>query len=179
MTVEFAGFKRRLTAYCIDFLPILFVVAWVFYTFFGFDEVLARYRVDDPDARASFIATRTTIRNVAVLVYLVYAAAAESSAARGTLGKQLMGIAVVGPGGGRVSWPVAIQRNLLKPLSGAVCGLGYLAILWSPERRAWHDRIADTWVVQTAGPAGHQTEVRADSANLPAGPPARPPADYS
>jgi uncharacterized RDD family membrane protein YckC len=38
--MRFAGFWRRVLAYLVDILPITFVVAVVFYTFFGFDRTL-------------------------------------------------------------------------------------------------------------------------------------------
>lgn len=156
--MQYAGFKRRLAAYCIDVIPITCFVAWVCYVFFGFDEALARHQAGDRDDAGEHLpyrAYRSLIRDVSLLVYLAYSAAAECSALQGTFGKHLVGIAVVGPDGGRVSWRVALRRNAFKPVSSAACGLGYLAILWSPDRQAWHDWFAGTRVVRTGG-----TEVR-------------------
>jgi uncharacterized RDD family membrane protein YckC len=41
----------------------------------------------------------------------------------------------------------AFRRMLAIPLSLLPAGLGFLAILLSPERRGWHDRIAGTTVL--------------------------------
>jgi uncharacterized RDD family membrane protein YckC len=41
----------------------------------------------------------------------------------------------------------ALKRIVAVPLSLLPLGLGFFAILLSPERRGWHDRIAGTVVV--------------------------------
>ena len=41
----------------------------------------------------------------------------------------------------------ALRRLLANPLSLLPLGLGYLAIVLSPRRRGWHDRLAGTTVV--------------------------------
>jgi uncharacterized RDD family membrane protein YckC len=47
----------------------------------------------------------------------------------------------------------SIKRLLAIPLSIIPLGLGYFAILLSPERHGWHDRIAGTTVVYDEEPA--------------------------
>ena len=65
-----------------------------------------------------------------------------------TPGKMLVGIKVVDgegaiPGVGR-----AIMREVIgKFISAIVFDLGYLWVLWDPNRQAWHDKIAGTFVV--------------------------------
>lgn len=64
-----------------------------------------------------------------------------------TIGKKAMGIRVVSTGGGPVSVGSAFVRSLMKLVSGAVLLLGYLWMLWDPNRQTWHDKVAGTYVV--------------------------------
>jgi uncharacterized RDD family membrane protein YckC len=48
----------------------------------------------------------------------------------------------------------AVRRIVAIPVSLLAAGLGFFAILVSPERRGWHDRFADTTVVYDEEPAG-------------------------
>lgn len=148
--MPYAGFLRRLIAYVVDMIPITMAVAAVFYVFLGFDETLHRYLeggIRDVQARIEFLEARNIIRSRALVLYFVYSALLESSALRGTLGKRLMGIAVVDergrPLGIRQSW----RRNTTKVLSFLPLGLGCFWILWSPRGQGWHDSIARTLVV--------------------------------
>jgi uncharacterized RDD family membrane protein YckC len=42
-------------------------------------------------------------------------------------------------------------RVLVYPLSFLVLGLGLLGVVFNPQRRAWHDRLAKTTVVYDWG----------------------------
>ncbi len=46
-----------------------------------------------------------------------------------------------------LGWSDALRRLAAAALSLAPCGLGFLWILFDPERRAWHDRLSHTRVV--------------------------------
>ena len=35
-------------------------------------------------------------------------------------------------------------------VSGLACGLGYLWMLWDPQRQTWHDKAAGTYVVRVS-----------------------------
>jgi uncharacterized RDD family membrane protein YckC len=67
-----------------------------------------------------------------------------------TIGMGLLGIKVAQPDGERASVVRSIVRALALPLSFALCGLGFLGILFHPQRRALHDLIARTAVVYSA-----------------------------
>jgi uncharacterized RDD family membrane protein YckC len=64
-----------------------------------------------------------------------------------TPGMRLLSIHLDVNGSREIGLRRAIRRLLAIPLSLLPAGLGFLAILLSPERRAWHDRIAGTTVV--------------------------------
>ena len=145
-----AGFWRRFAAYLLDVLPITLVVAAIFYSFLGFDRTIARYLHGGPrdhPARAAFLRERNQIRNLSLVVYIVYAAAFEASALKATPGKRLLGMRVTDAAGGPAGVGQAVVRNTTKLVSAAPCGLGFLWAAWSPQKRAWHDYAAGTRVV--------------------------------
>lgn len=64
----------------------------------------------------------------------------------GTPGKMLMGLRVVTPLGGSLSVIHAFGRYLAFWLSALTLGLGFLMVLFDPQRRALHDHLAGTRV---------------------------------
>jgi uncharacterized RDD family membrane protein YckC len=76
----------------------------------------------------------------------VYATLAHALAGA-TLGKRLLGLAVVGPDGRRPSLARSAARAALSLASAALLGLGLLLALFTRSGRALHDFAARTWVV--------------------------------
>ena len=65
-----------------------------------------------------------------------------------TPGKMLVGIKVVDEEGAIPGLGRAIMREVIgKFISAIVFDVGYLWVLWDPNRQAWHDKIAGTFVV--------------------------------
>jgi uncharacterized RDD family membrane protein YckC len=64
-----------------------------------------------------------------------------------TPGMRLLSIHLEASGSREIGLRRAVRRLLAVPLALVPAGLGFLAILLSPERRGWHDRIAGTTVV--------------------------------
>jgi uncharacterized RDD family membrane protein YckC len=120
-----ASFGRRLVAYLIDSV-IYLVVYGVFYAIGG--EALG------------------TI--VGLLFGLAYFTFFEGGPRGQTLGKMALGIRVVDfSTGGPIGYGRGIVRYLGRIVSGIVCLLGYLWMLWDREKQTWHDKIATTVVV--------------------------------
>ncbi len=65
-----------------------------------------------------------------------------------TIGKLAMGIRVVTANGAPVPVGMAFARAGMKIVSGAALGLGYLWMLWDPDKQTWHDKVAKTYVVK-------------------------------
>ncbi len=129
----------------------------VFYLFFGFDETMQRYlhrRSGDVQARFDFLVQRNRIRNLALSLYFIYCGLMEASPLRGTVGKWIMGIQVVGAGGRPLTAGQISLRNAVKPFSFLVFGLGCLRVAWSPQKRAWHDSAAGSYVIFRSGAKG-------------------------
>ena len=85
------------------------------------------------------------------VLLLVYRVALWSWKAT-TVGGIICGLRVVRMDGKPLPFTAALVRGLASILSAAAAGLGWLWILWDPERQAWHDKIAGTVVVRV--PAG-------------------------
>jgi uncharacterized RDD family membrane protein YckC len=66
-----------------------------------------------------------------------------------TLGKMALGIRVYDftHGGGPIGYGRAFIRQIAQILSAVVFFLGYLWMLWDPEKQTWHDKIAGSVVV--------------------------------
>lgn len=65
-----------------------------------------------------------------------------------TVGGIICQLRLVRTDGGRIGFAEALVRGLSGIFSLAVAGLGFFWILRDPERQAWHDRIAGTYVVK-------------------------------
>jgi len=65
-----------------------------------------------------------------------------------TLGGIICQLRLVRTDGARVGFPDALIRGLTGIFSLSVFGLGFLWILRDPDRQAWHDRVAGTYVVK-------------------------------
>jgi uncharacterized RDD family membrane protein YckC len=64
-----------------------------------------------------------------------------------TVGKALFRLRVVGADHNAIGYGRALLR-WLATLATAPLVLGFLWVLWSREKRAWHDFIAGTWVIR-------------------------------
>ena len=49
--------------------------------------------------------------------------------------------------GSTIGYGGAFIRVIGKIVSGIACLLGYLWMLWDPEKQTWHDKFADSVVV--------------------------------
>jgi uncharacterized RDD family membrane protein YckC len=65
-----------------------------------------------------------------------------------TLGGVIMNLRVIRMDGYRLRFVDALVRGLSAIFSAIVVGLGFFWILRDPERQAWHDRIAGTYVLK-------------------------------
>jgi uncharacterized RDD family membrane protein YckC len=65
-----------------------------------------------------------------------------------TLGKRALGIRVIDfKAGGPIGYGRGLLRYIARFLSAIVVFIGYLWMLWDPEKQTWHDKIAGTVVV--------------------------------
>ena len=148
-TIEIAGVWRRSGAYLFDIVIIVGAVFATGYAWFGLDDVWREYH-DAPrefDAALRYYGARSIVRNVSLVLYVVYSGVMDASRLQGTLGKWLLGIGVVDCEGGRLTYQQSVLRNSTKVVS-FVLVIGLLVALRTPARQTWHDRVAGTLVVR-------------------------------
>jgi len=65
-----------------------------------------------------------------------------------TIGGIVCGLRVARLDGRPIDWPTAVTRALGSFLSFFIVGLGFIWVVFDPERQSWHDKIAGTVVVK-------------------------------
>lgn len=145
----YAGFWRRVAAYCVDIVPIVAVVVAIAYQVGEFDAVLANHFHDRSNfsGRLKFLVAQKIVCEASFLVYILYASLMESSRYQATVGKLVFHLKVINAVGGRPTLKNALARNWAKLFSWSVLCLGFLAIAFSRTKQGWHDKIAKTYVV--------------------------------
>jgi uncharacterized RDD family membrane protein YckC len=128
---RFASFGGRFMAYLIDAI-LLLLFRWLVALLFG----------------VPFRDTESGILWFGNLFGLLYFILLESGASQATIGKQLMHIKVVDEQGHRINVGTSVIRNLSKILSAFLLLIGFLLVLFNSKRRALHDIIARTYVVE-------------------------------
>ena len=119
-----AAFLERLAAFTLDLVLVMILV-----NIFDFD----RYHRDWPAS--------------AFLIALMYHVGFWTWKGT-TLGGIICQLRLVRVTGGSVQFADALVRGLTGIFSLVVLGLGFLWILKEPDRQAWHDRVAGTYVVK-------------------------------
>jgi uncharacterized RDD family membrane protein YckC len=143
-----AGFWRRAGAYAVDIGLVL--VAWTVVSVGVSLAVIATASgvlagaVDSSAVAQALALARTALLLVA---WAFYCAWQESSPARATLGKRLMGLVVVDRDGGRLSLPHAFGRHAAALLNWLTLTVGWLLAALPPGKCALHDHVAGTRVV--------------------------------
>jgi uncharacterized RDD family membrane protein YckC len=142
--LEFAGFWIRFAAYVVDALILtvvnlaLMAVAGIF--------VPVNVTTGEGDLGSVLL-----VQVVLMVIQLIVSCAYESwfvGRFGATPGKMACAIQVVRPDGGSVSYGRAVGRYFAKMLSGLIFGIGYLMAAFDEEKRALHDRLADTRVIR-------------------------------
>jgi uncharacterized RDD family membrane protein YckC len=88
---------------------------------------------------------------IGIAVGIAYSVYFIGSGSGQTPGMRLLGIrAIDAVSGGRVDYGRAFVRYLVAIGSGLACYLGYLWMLWDPEKQTWQDKVANTFVVPTS-----------------------------
>jgi uncharacterized RDD family membrane protein YckC len=150
----YAGFTSRAVALIIDYAIILLVgtftigaitlffdlaavqrfIQWVDSLLPGFD------RLFDWLTSARFAGLLFLLINYGYFVFFF-------STTGQTIGKSIMGLRVVTTDGKRMGVKRSFIRTLCYAVSLAPLGLGFLWVLGEDRRRAWHDKIAHTYVL--------------------------------
>lgn len=119
-----AGFWLRIAAYLIDGLVVGMVIE-IYNSFFGFNYYLA------------------------VGFYFAYKVFLECSKYQGTLGKGIMGLKVINYKGERISFDQSVRRYIGHVFSFMIFALGFVMIVFTPNKQGIQDFLAKTYVVKT------------------------------
>ncbi len=119
-----ATFAERLGALVLDAIAVAIVA-----------QLLSLDRHGDPGNR------------LIVLLALVYHVGFWTWRAT-TPGGMILQLRVARIDGKKLEFPESLVRGLTGIFSLVVAGLGFLWMLWDPERQTWHDRVAGTYVVK-------------------------------
>jgi uncharacterized RDD family membrane protein YckC/Tfp pilus assembly protein PilE len=141
--VVYAGFFRRWAALFLDQLiitiPLLvaLILLAVAFGLFGTDH----------NSETGF----AVLQSLYYLLYLItaglYYAGLESSKHQATFGKRALGIKVTDDAGNRISFTNALGRWAAASLSYLTCYIGFLMAAFTERKRALHDMVAGTLVV--------------------------------
>ena len=88
---------------------------------------------------------------VGALLSIAYFGYFEGQPAGQTIGKKAMSIRVIDfTNGASLEQSKAIVRAVVRYISGAACGIGFIWALFNKEKQTWHDLAAQTVVVPTS-----------------------------
>jgi uncharacterized RDD family membrane protein YckC len=123
---SYSGFFRRFIASIIDIFVIILLFVFIQLITENLDE--------------------TFFYVLFSLTMWIYFASQESSTRRGTVGKQAMNLIVTDLNGNRISFLQATKRFIMKILAAIPLFTGYLSILFTAKKQAFHDIVAKTVV---------------------------------
>ncbi|MGE7835825.1 RDD family protein [Viridibacillus arvi] len=84
---------------------------------------------------------------ILIIVGILYFVGLPATTWRGTVGKKVLGIEIVDTNGDTISIFRSIIRNIARIFSGLLLCLGYIIAAFHPQKRALHDLVANTYVV--------------------------------
>lgn len=148
---KYSNLLVRGLAFLIDVIPITVIVFLLTFQFTDFGEVWNAYMtqgVIDSHTRIEYTEWKNLIRFMSGVAYICYATLLESSAWRSTVGKRLVGIRVVDTDFKQLTMKAALKRNTSKVLSAIPLMIGFLSALFNEKQRAWHDKIAGSYVIE-------------------------------
>ena len=150
--IHYAGFWRRVAAYQLDSLILgvasyIVIIPVAMVMGLGLSSMQAQ-AASDP--AAMFAAMWPMLLVSYLLMFAIqaaYFACMHSRPAQATLGKMAVGIKATRPDGGRISFWRGVGRWAGLFLSAIPLGIGYLMAAFTDRKRALHDIVSDTVVV--------------------------------
>ena len=150
MKFELASFFKRLVAFLIDFLPILFVVVLVAISNFGYLETIQQLEKEPENFSAlkNYQMENYILGTIGLAIWIIYGIFMDASERQGTFGKQLLKIKVVNEKGERLTFEESFKRNVTKTISWNTFQIGFFWMLFDSKKQTWHDKIAGALVVE-------------------------------
>lgn len=143
--VRWGGFFRRACAFSVDLIVILALsLVMALLSYIGYKVGLSAHGRSVTGENIRPLLILLSWGGIGLMtIYFVLFHGMEGK----TVGKWLLGLKVVGAEQGAISY----RRALLRWLGAVVFAplvLGFLWVLWSREKRGWHDYLARTWVIR-------------------------------
>ncbi len=154
--VRYANFGQRFGALLIDgIIMVLLAVPFALAVVPFWETEWQDCTINGRSARCNNPVDKTIIAMLvlgglwylSILLYQLYFVATSGQ----TPGRKALNIKVVGLRTGLpIGWGRTLGRFLMASfVSGNVCWLGYLWHLWDDQKQTWHDKVADSIVIQT------------------------------
>lgn len=150
--VVYAGFWKRFAAIFIDGVAVG-IVTWIVQAvvmagFFGVGASFAqRSDFGGMISSAGVFGFMLGMVLLPLAMQAVYYAWMHSSSRQATLGKMAVGIKVTAENGQPISFARGLARYFATILSSLILGIGYLMAAFTDRKRALHDMVASTLVV--------------------------------
>lgn len=156
----YIGFWRRLCAFVVDIIIASIPAAFICAPFL-YNQVKSMTQLSEDDPAIAGLAF------LVILIYIfwiglnlvcfwLYFALLESGERQATFGKRLLGIKVIGKEGNRISFALATGRFFAKAISYATLYIGFIMAGLTNRKRALHDYIVQTYVVEQSFQAGDE-----------------------
>jgi uncharacterized RDD family membrane protein YckC len=136
---HYAGFASRLASLVVDVLAIVLL--------FDVAGRMVEYIVTAVSGKHFTVSEYPVAAAIALAVWAFVYCAYPLAVNGRTFGMAVAGVRVVRPDGSPLDTRHAVFRMLAFPLSFLTLGIGFLMILSNRDRRALHDRVAQTAVV--------------------------------
>ena len=143
--VRWGGFFRRALAFLIDaVVVVLLAIVMGLLSYIGYKVGLAGHgrTVTWENSMPLMLILTCAWMSLATGYFVVFHGMEGK-----TIGKWLLGLRVVGAERESISYKQAFLR-WLGTIGFAPLVLGFLWVLWSREKRGWHDFLARTWVIR-------------------------------
>jgi uncharacterized RDD family membrane protein YckC len=164
--VVYAGFWKRFAAYTIDTF-VLGIVFGILGAIMGVGLAVSASGAEDPATAMSGMGTTFVVFYVIEIIAMaVYFAWMHSSSHQATLGKMAVGIKVTDDDGEPITFWRGFGRFFATILSSLILCIGYLMAGFTDRKRALHDMVSSTLVVDRWAFTGHPERQRHELGTL-------------
>jgi uncharacterized RDD family membrane protein YckC len=143
--VVYAGFRKRAAAHLIDSLVIGTIGSVIGVIIGGI--MGAALGFGGETSGGALIAIQVVVQLVSLGLTAAYYAGFHASRSMATLGKMAIGIKVVRTDGDQITLARGVGRYFATIISGLTLLIGYIMAGFTEQKRALHDMICDTLVV--------------------------------
>jgi len=144
----YAGIASRVLAFSIDLFALIMalVIGWVFVrgvvSIFSLDRLFQSLLGTSGYGMLRIVGSGV-LGTLTACLYWIFG----WTFIGGTVGKMVMGLRVVGPGGSRLSFWRSLRRVIGYFISAFALGLGFLWVIVNKRHHSWADKLAGTSVV--------------------------------